>query len=301
MRNRFTITISDISGSRSYDVHQIVKKIVIYTILITISLFVIGGYSISFLISQVEELTSKKELMSEEYQTLQRENEILSEKILQKSEDLDAISNKVNDIEGLIGLRFNENLTLNERVDLAKFTTAEKQHIIRQIPNGYPIENSGINSQFGWRTHPILKKKEFHSGLDLKANMNTKVYATADGVVEYAGKHSSSGYGNLIIMSHSFGFKSFFAHLDKINVEIGDIISQGDLIGESGSSGLSNGPHLHYEVKYINMPLDPMNFVEWNMQNYETIFEKEKKVKWQSLINLINKVAVQQSSQKGES
>lgn len=301
MKNRFTITISDVNGSKSFNVHQIIKKVVFYTILVIIGLLITGGFSIWFLSSEVEELKLKKEGMRQEYRDLLMENETLARRILQKSEDLDAISDKVNDIEELIGLKFNESLTLHERVDLAKLSTAQKQDMIRQIPSGYPIEYRGITSKFGWRTHPILKKKEYHSGLDMKAKMNTKVYATADGVIEYARKHKKSGYGNLVIISHNYGFKTLFGHLNKINVKTGDIVSKGDLIAQTGNSGLSSGPHLHYEVKYINMPLDPTNFMDWDIKNYDEIFEKEKKIKWQSLINLINKVAVQQSSQKGRS
>ena len=102
MRNRFTITISDVSGSKSFNVHQIIKKVAFYTILVIIGLLVTGGFSIWFLTSQVQELKLKKEGMKSEYQELLMENEVLAKRILQKSEDLDAISDKVNDIEELI-------------------------------------------------------------------------------------------------------------------------------------------------------------------------------------------------------
>ena len=288
MKNRFTITISDVRGSKSYNVHQIIKKVILYSILVTLILLITGSVFIWLLSSKVEELVSKKELMIRDYKDLQFENNLLAKRILQKSEDLDAISDKVNDIEELMGLKFSEKLNLFERIDLAKITTQQKRNMLRQIPSGSPIEFNGITSKFGWRTHPILKKKEYHSGLDMKAKMNTKVYAPAEGVVEYARKHKKSGYGNLIIISHNYGFKTLYGHLNKVKVKTGDIIKKGDLIALSGNTGLSSGAHLHYEVKYINMPLEPINFINWNIKTYDKIFEEEHKVKWKPLLTLIN-------------
>ncbi len=289
MKNRFTITISDIRESKSYNVHQIIKKVIIYAILVTVGLLITGSVFIWLLSTKVEGLVDKKELMTQDYKDLEYENNLLAKRILQKSEDLDAISDKVNDIEELMGLKFSEKLNLFERIDLAKITTQQKQNMLRQIPSGSPIEFKGVTSKFGWRQHPILKKKEFHSGLDMKAKMNTKVYAPADGVVEYARKHKKSGYGNLIIISHNYGFKTLYGHLNKVKVKTGDIVKKGDLIAQTGNTGLSSGPHLHYEVKYINMPLEPMNFINWDIKTYDKIFEEEHKVKWKPLLTLINR------------
>lgn len=288
MKNRFTITISDIRGSRSYNVHQIIKKVIFYVILATLILLITGSIFIWLLSSKVEKLIDKKDLMTRDYKELQVENNILAKRILQKSEDLDAISSKVNDIEELMGLKFSEKLNLYERIDLAKITTEQKQNMLREIPSGSPIEFNGVTSSFGWRTHPILKKKEFHSGVDLKAEMNTEVYAPADGVVEFAQTHKKSGYGNLVIISHNYGFKTLYGHLNKVDVKTGDIVKKGDLIAKTGNTGLSNGPHLHYEVKYINMPLEPMNFINWDIKSYDTVFEEEHKVKWKDLLTLVN-------------
>jgi murein DD-endopeptidase MepM/ murein hydrolase activator NlpD len=74
------------------------------------------------------------------------------------------------------------------------------------------IKYRGITSKYGWRIHPTLKKREFHPGLDMKASMRTKIYATADGVIEYAGNHKRSGYGRLIIIDHNYGFKTSFVN-----------------------------------------------------------------------------------------
>jgi len=156
--------------------------------------------------------------------------------------------------------------------------------LMQHVPNGSPIEYRGITSKFGYRTHPTLQREEFHRGSDMKAPMKTPIYATADAIVEWAAVHKRSGYGKLIILDHSVGFKTYFGHLNKIVVKSGQFIKRGDLVGYTGNSGMSNGPHLHYEVRFVQRALNPFWFVKWNIASYNSIFEKEKNVPWQSLI-----------------
>ncbi|MBF0109231.1 MAG: peptidoglycan DD-metalloendopeptidase family protein [Magnetococcales bacterium] len=159
--------------------------------------------------------------------------------------------------------------------------------ILESIPNGSPIEFKGINSPFGDRSHSKRKQK-FHPGIDLFAPMNTPTHTTADGVVEFAGFEKMNSYGNLVIIHHNHGFKTSYAHLDKITVKNGDFVKKGDLIGYSGTSGLSSGPHLHYEIHFVHRILDPTGFLDWNANNLAPLF-REKQVAWQSLIDHINR------------
>lgn len=301
MRDRLTITISDINSTKSYNFHQSVKKILGYGLAIVTILLFGGSYYIWYLSNTIGELESKKETLSSDYEKMENKAEELSKTIMAKNQEFEAIRGRVDDIEDLIGLKFDENMNTKEKLNLATLNVVSKSITLDEIPNGYPVEFNGINADYGWREHPILKRREFHPGLDLKAQIQTPIYATANGVVEYARFHKTSGYGKLIIISHNYGFTTMYAHLDDIKVEVGDIIKKGDLIGYSGNTGLSSGPHLHYEIKYLNMPLDPINFVKWSMQNYDELFDKENKVKWQSLVNLINNSnKVQLLSQKGQ-
>ncbi|WP_434658509.1 M23 family metallopeptidase [Sulfurimonas sp. NW9] len=126
----------------------------------------------------------------------------------------------------------------------------------------------------------------------MKAKFNTPVYATADGIVEWAGLHRRSGFGKLVILEHVYGFKSYFGHLNKIVVKSGQFVKKGDLIAYTGNSGLSNGPHLHYEIRFIHRALNPYYFIKWTQQNYDEIFKKEKKIPWQSLIMATSRIKV---------
>ncbi len=176
-------------------------------------------------------------------------------------------------------------------------TSEHMATLLQFIPSGSPIEYKGITSKYGYRIHPTLKRKEFHRGMDMRAKMKTPVYATADGIVEWAGLHKKSGYGKLIILQHNYGFRAYFGHLNKIVIKSGKFVKKGDLIAYTGNSGMSSGPHLHYEIRFIGRAINPFWFIKWNIKNYEEIFKKEKKIPWQSLITAITQIKVQKPTQ----
>ena len=127
------------------------------------------------------------------------------------------------------------------------------------VPSICPIRGKyRISSPYGWRQHPIYKKKLFHSGLDMAAAKGTDVVATASGKVLFAG--TNKGYGKYIIIQHTDGVKTAYAHLNKILVKKGQTVEKGDLIAYVGTSGNSTGPHLHYEVIVDNKKLNPADF-----------------------------------------
>ena len=178
------------------------------------------------------------------------------------------------------------NRILLEQIDPPGPFLALRKKMLDAIPNSYPVEFKGVTSRYGMRVHPTTNSKEFHHGIDLRAAMNTPVRATADGVVEFAGHHGKSGFGNVVIIHHSYGFRTTYAHMGKVQVKFGQFIRKGEQIGVSGNSGLSNGPHLHYEVRFIHRKLNPMPFMAWSQDNYQALF-KEKNVDWPSLMRLI--------------
>ena len=294
MKNSTLITITTLRGSKQYTISQLIKKFIIFFSIFLIFLFIGGFFIISYLNSLVDEkseLLKKKETSIQKILKKQKDLKykisILEKNISTKQKLLDEVNDKISDIENILQINPPKHISVNEKLDLAKIDATMKKYILQNIPNGYPIKYMGISSKFGWRKHPILHKREFHPGIDLRAKMKTPIYATADAIVEYANYHKTSGYGRLIILDHNFGFKTLFGHLNKIVVHTGDFVKKGDLIGYTGNSGLSNGPHLHYEVRYVGMVLNPLPFLKWNLRNYNKIFKKEKKIKWQSLIKAI--------------
>lgn len=294
MRDKMTITVTDPHGSKHYTVNQIVKKIALYFALGILALFLVAASIILFLDNQVNDLNDhigelKAQSEDEEYRyaQLRKENRELYKEISRKSEALESMEDKIDDIEMRIGLKPVPDLDVETRIDIAALDTANRMLILQMLPNGYPVEYKGTTGKFGWRKHPILGKREFHAGIDLKAALNTPVVAPADGIVEYAGEHEASGYGTLLILSHNYGFKTYYGHLNALKVKIGDSVRKGDVIALTGNTGLSNGPHLHYEVRYLQMKLDPKHFLQWDITHFQAIFEKEHRVKWDSLVKMI--------------
>jgi len=131
------------------------------------------------------------------------------------------------------------------------------------IPIYSPIKLSQlkrISSQFGFRRHPISKKWRMHSGIDFATELNSDVINTCDGVVNFI-KKSKLGYGNRVIIKHANGYKTKYAHLNDIFVEIGQNVKSNEVIGTIGSTGYSTGPHLHYEISKNETPIDPMSLI----------------------------------------
>ncbi|DAB31251.1 MAG TPA: peptidase M24 [Sulfurospirillum sp. UBA11407] len=289
MRDRFTITISDINGSKHYQLHQVIKKFVLYFSLFIVLVILGGSFFISFLMDEVDSLEGKKAKILQEQTALKKKNDVLQVQISEKTQEFEDIKEKITDIEELVGLKPSSESKVDDRLQDITFTSSQQKAFFNSIPNGEVIPYSGLSGSFGWRVHPILKRKEFHRGIDLRAKIGTPIKAPADGVIEFAGYHKSSGFGNLVIMEHNYGFKTSYAHLEgKFPSQAGDFVRKGEIIGYTGNSGLSTGPHLHYEVRFITRPLDPKNFLNWNSSNFKEIFEKEKRVSWQSLIKIMN-------------
>ncbi len=148
--------------------------------------------------------------------------------------------------------------SLDEIVNLAE----DKEALLTSIPAIMPVKNEHLKrmaSGYGWRTDPFTKVRKFHYGMDFSAPRGTPVYASGDGTVRRA-DNRSSGYGRHIRIDHGFGYTSLYAHLYKYNVRAGQKVKRGDLIGFVGSTGRSQGPHLHYEIFKDDERINPLNF-----------------------------------------
>ncbi len=125
-----------------------------------------------------------------------------------------------------------------------------------------PIEFSRISSGFSNRFHPILKQWRAHKGIDYASPTGTRVKATGDGIVEFAGRHQG-GYGNLVVLRHQSKYTTWYGHLSGFakGVRKGARIAQGDVIGYVGATGLATGPHLHYEFRINDVHQNPLRVV----------------------------------------
>ncbi|MBW7872339.1 MAG: peptidoglycan DD-metalloendopeptidase family protein [Ignavibacteriales bacterium] len=146
----------------------------------------------------------------------------------------------------------------------------DKTAYMRGIPSILPVDGEYRRTSFGPRKNPITQKPQFHTGLDMGGKMGDRIIATADGIVEKA--EVFGGYGNCVIVNHGNGYKTLYGHCSKILVKKGDKVSRGDLIALVGSTGLSTGPHLHYEVIYNDEHLNPADFF---FDSNKAAFEKK--------------------------
>jgi murein DD-endopeptidase MepM/ murein hydrolase activator NlpD len=183
-----------------------------------------------------------------------------------------------------------DTLLINYIVSLESESDHLREQLLQEIPNGSPVSFKGETSPFGMRIHPIHGLKQKHNGLDLRAKIGTPVISVADGIVEFTGIDGKTrARGRSVVVDHNHGFKTVYGHLQKFSVKQGDFIKKGDVIAMSGNSGLTNGPHLHYEVRYLNRVLDPANFVKWGGDNFDSLFQLEEGVQWSSLLDRVNR------------
>lgn len=292
---RLVLMITDQHGSRYFNINSIFKQISLYVIVFIITLLAFGGISILTFSAEINKMVVLNEIITKKYEKMLTKNEILNSQIEQRMEEISAVDNRVGDLESIIGIGNDTQEEINEaggnlerRIDVASLTGTQKAFVMKFVPNGYPLEHfNRISADFGYRIHPLFFTRHLHTGVDIATSLGTPVYATADGVVNVA-NFSTGGYGYVVKIDHSLGFMTYYAHLSKIVVQKGMFVKRGQLLAYSGNTGNSTGPHLHYEVRFLGNVIDPKNFMDWKMSNFDSIFEKERSVAWQSLLATIN-------------
>lgn len=130
-------------------------------------------------------------------------------------------------------------------------TTTPKRPQLTDITTPAPV-----SSRFGWRQDPLTGETSFHQGVDIAVAYGRDVKAAADGVVSFAGVQN--GYGNTVVIDHQDGRQTRYAHLSHELVRAGDVVTEGQVLGQSGNSGRSTGPHLHFEMLVNGRPVDPV-------------------------------------------
>ncbi|WP_051654719.1 M23 family metallopeptidase [Persephonella sp. IF05-L8] len=219
----------------------------------------------------IKELQAKIEEKNKKIEKLAKENIVLAKKLKQIEEKIKK-ANKTLRRKGIkiklpqggiyISPETGENIlafanTMDKSIEKLLKTMAD-------VPIGVPLYGK-ITSRFGYRKDPFTRKRAFHTGLDLKARYKQPVFATANGVVEYAGW--MKGYGKIVIIRHKYGFKTYYGHLSKIRVKKGQYVKVGSVIGYAGNTGRSTGTHLHYEIRRYGALINPLRLMYLNRTN----------------------------------
>lgn len=181
----------------------------------------------------------------------------------------DALNDKINLLEREIVV---QSQSFDELRSLA-LTRADR---LSHIPAIQPVSEAKLKqmaSGYGRRVDPIYGTMKFHEGMDFACDIGTPVYATGDGTVTAADWHS--GFGKRIDINHGFGYLTRYAHLSEIKVRPGQQVKRGDLIGLSGNTGKSTGPHVHYEVRLKDVPQNPVNYYFYDLtpEEYAAMIE----------------------------
>jgi len=189
-----------------------------------------------------------------------------------KMSNSELIINTSEQIDKLAKMTYMQSKSYDELLELVK----NKEVRLLCIPAIQPILNRNLTrtaSGYGRRIDPIYRVPTFHYGMDFTSHEGTKVYATGEGKIMYAAW--KRGFGNLIQINHGYNYVTFYAHLSKINVRVGQKVSRGDVIGAVGSTGKSTGPHLHYEVHYKGKPENPANyyFLDLSPEEYDKMIQ----------------------------
>jgi murein DD-endopeptidase MepM/ murein hydrolase activator NlpD len=186
---------------------------------------------------------------------MEAKKEVKAIQQLSSTELTDNIAAQLNRLSVRVAFQGNSYVEINGMVK-------DKEKLYRAIPAIQPVSNKDLNrigSSFGYRIDPIYKNIRMHQGLDFTAPAGTPIYATADGLVEAAG-FSPDGYGNKVKINHGYGYETLYGHMIKVNVQIGQSVTRGQVIGYVGSTGKSTGPHCHYEVMKKGLKVDPIYY-----------------------------------------
>lgn len=226
------------------------------------------------LLDQVQETKSKVEAA---HQAVQAKSKEVEAEYRQVSKVRDQVSREQQKMARQVSVTKNEldkiqrdRAKLEKALEEYEATSREIEAAIRKNEQTHPTTSLGsgsmswpvrgrISDNFGWRYHPILKRKKYHNGIDIAVRSGTPVLAADSGVVLVSGWQG--GYGNFIAIDHGGGISSCYGHNSRLLVRVGERVTKGQVIAYSGSTGLSTGPHVHFEVRRNGTPVNPLKFL----------------------------------------
>ncbi len=248
---------------------------------IVLALAMVGGFSIFGFVSSYARMALKVadyNSLRHEAEELRARYQRLQKVVNQTNEQLASLELLANEVtvaygikqklEGPTDITTEGKLvpTFSETVDeynylrssnLSRFGFAHRWHVNTR-PSIWPVDGV-LMSSYGERTDPFSGEGAYHTGVDISAPIGTPAHVTADGVVVFADR--SGGYGRLVIVDHGNGFETYYAHLSRVDVVLGQETRQGELVGAVGASGRVTAPHLHYEVRLRRAPVNPYRYL----------------------------------------
>lgn len=178
-------------------------------------------------------------------------------------DDLADANNRADYLQRRLNVQLNSYRSMEKSASLYNDSLLSMPAISPMAPHRFRI-----SSTYGTRIHPILRARFHHDGVDFAAKEGTDIYATGNGIVTKVVR-SKSGYGNMVVIDHGYGYTTRYAHLSKIKVAVGDTVQRGTAIALCGNTGLSTGSHLHYEVISSGTKKDPQGFMAFDLNSTE--------------------------------
>lgn len=271
----FLISPSRTSRVRQLSIHRNTLRGIGAGLILVVLLFIYGA----FRLGQHEALNLKYLAVKSENESLKQTNDAYQNSYARLKGQISYVEDMSKElarkarmehspeIDDLVGIGGPETVVALDKA--ADYLEREVRHIndrlrsdslrLASIPRGLPV-NGYVTDGFGMRRNPFNGEgREVHEGLDIAVDFGTPVTATADGLVIYAASHA--GYGNLVIVYHSNGITTRYAHLSRISVEAGQRVRRSDQVGNAGSTGRSTGPHVHYEIRENDQTVDPLRYI----------------------------------------
>lgn len=224
---------------------------------------------------------------------------VLNEKLQVRTQHLKELQNSVRAISQKIedfGFAFEGQqgkVSLAERLRNVKLQAHTNLVLNSLVPLGNVLRDSKITSHYGYRIHPITKKKKHHNGTDFSAPIGTAIYAPADGIITSIKTTAESrGSGNFLKVEHGMGFETSYSHLSKIIVKEHGTVSKGDIIAYTGNTGRSTGPHLHYEVSFLGKKINPYPLIKYASHGDIRQLQRESDLPWLSIYDNMSQMSV---------
>ena len=285
-KEKLVVTIVDENGLRQFNLTRAAQKLGAALFIIVLCLVVAGYFIMSSITTQLEEMKASKQQAFAQFQSVQEQNILLKDDIDLKSKELLALRERMGDLESVINIQsYSKDSILPKDFELEGLGEGQRATILQVVPNGSPLEVFDTKQKSTKKPYSAVLLTEgyrpparlVNSGYNYYTSSSQPVRATADGIIESVRDDNQKyGYGNLVRVVHALGFSTAYTNLEKVVVKKGDFVSKGEVIGFSTPSPKHDRIGLYYEVRFLSEGLDTLSFIEWDTQNFKSIFDSKE-------------------------